>query len=176
MTPTPAPRPTDPNAPAEQHTGISNRETPRQEEAERREHPPVDPGPPPPEDAAGRVGDAETDAERVHRMLDAWRGGGLAVAGPAATLEALQLGQVDELLVSSTPQTIAPETTPEVPMTSELHAVETSDPAAVEAPRLIVADELVTRAEQTGARVRFIEDAALLEPVGGVGALLRFRL
>ena len=60
MTPTPAPRPTDPNAPAEQHTGISNRETPRQEEAERREHPPVDPGPPPPEDAAGRVGDAET--------------------------------------------------------------------------------------------------------------------
>ena len=48
--------------------------------------------------------------------------------------------------------------------------------AAVEAPRLIVADELVTRAEQTGARVRFIEDAALLEPVGGVGALLRFRL
>ena len=123
-----------------------------------------------------REKDAETDAERVHRMLDAWRGGGLAVAGPAATLEALQLGQVDELLVSSTPQTIAPETTPEVPMTSELHAVETSDPAAVEAPRLIVADELVTRAEQTGARVRFIEDAALLEPVGGVGALLRFRL
>ena len=123
-----------------------------------------------------REKDAETDAEHVARMLDAWRAGGLAVAGPAATLEALQLGQVDELLVASTPQAIAPETPGKVPMTSEPLAVDTSDPAAADAPRLIVADELVTRAEQTGARVRFIEDAALLEPVGGVGALLRFRL
>jgi peptide subunit release factor 1 (eRF1) len=109
-------------------------------------------------------------------MLDAWRAGGLAVAGPAATLEALQLGQVDELLVASTPQTISPETTREVPMTSGPLAVETSEPASPDEPRLIVADELVTRAQQTGARVRFIEDASLLESVGGVGALLRFRL
>ena len=61
-------------------------------------------------------------------------------------------------------------------MTSEPLAVDTSDPAAADATRLVVADELVTRAEQTGARVRFIEDASLLEPVGGAGALLRFRL
>jgi hypothetical protein len=38
-------------------TGISNRETPQQEERERQEHPPVDPGSPPPQDAAGRVGE-----------------------------------------------------------------------------------------------------------------------
>jgi peptide subunit release factor 1 (eRF1) len=37
-------------------------------------------------------------------------------------------------------------------------------------------DELVTRARQTGAGVRFIEDASLLEEFGGVGALLRYRL
>jgi hypothetical protein len=60
MSPKPASRPADPQPSAGQHTGISNRETPREEEAERQEHPPVDPGPPPPEDAAGRVGDAET--------------------------------------------------------------------------------------------------------------------
>jgi hypothetical protein len=60
MSPNPASRPADPQPTAEQHTGISNRETPREEEAERQEHPPVDPGPPPPADAAGRVGDAET--------------------------------------------------------------------------------------------------------------------
>jgi len=60
MSPKPASRPANPPPTAGQHTGISNRETPREEEAERQEHPPVDPGPPPPEDAAGRVGDAET--------------------------------------------------------------------------------------------------------------------
>jgi hypothetical protein len=38
-------------------TGISNRETPADEERERREHPPVDPSSPPPQDAAGRVGE-----------------------------------------------------------------------------------------------------------------------
>jgi peptide chain release factor subunit 1 len=123
-----------------------------------------------------RQQDAVGDAAQVARMLDAWRAGGLAVAGPAATLEALQLGQVDELLLASAPQAIAPERTPNVAMTAGPIAVETSDPAQPDAPRLIVADELVTRAEQTGARVRFIEDAALLESVGGVGALLRFRL
>lgn len=37
--------------------GISNRETPNQEERERAEHPPLDVGSPPPEDAAGRVGE-----------------------------------------------------------------------------------------------------------------------
>ena len=89
-----------------------------------------------------REKDAETDAEHVGRMLDAWRAGGLAVAGPEATLEALQLGQVDELLVASTPQVIAPKTPRTVPMTSEPLAVDTSDPAAADARRLIVADEL----------------------------------
>jgi len=39
-----------------------------------------------------------------------------------------------------------------------------------------LSDELVTRAQQTGARIRFIEDAALLAGIGGVGALLRFRI
>jgi hypothetical protein len=37
--------------------GISNRETSDEEARERQEHPPVDTGSPPPEDAAGRVGE-----------------------------------------------------------------------------------------------------------------------
>jgi peptide subunit release factor 1 (eRF1) len=41
---------------------------------------------------------------------------------------------------------------------------------------LKLADELVTRARQTAARIRFIEDEHLLADVGGVGALLRFRV
>ena len=38
-------------------TGISNRETPAQEERERQEHPPTNTDSPPPQDAAGRVGE-----------------------------------------------------------------------------------------------------------------------
>ena len=60
MSPKPAPRPAEPQPRVEQRTGISNRESATEEQAERQAHPPVDPGPPPPEDAAGRVGDAES--------------------------------------------------------------------------------------------------------------------
>jgi peptide chain release factor subunit 1 len=123
-----------------------------------------------------RAKDAQTDADQVTRMLDAWRAGGLAVAGPADTLEALQLGQVEELLVASRPQQIAPAASPGVELTAAPVDVSTTEAAAPDSQQLAIAEELVTRAEQTGARVRFIEDATLLEPVGGVGALLRFRL
>ena len=60
MSPKPEPRPTEPKAPAVHRAGISNRESATEEQAERKAHPPIDPGPPPPQDAAGRVGDAET--------------------------------------------------------------------------------------------------------------------
>jgi peptide subunit release factor 1 (eRF1) len=39
-----------------------------------------------------------------------------------------------------------------------------------------LADELITRARQTAARITFIEDPALLAVYGGVAALLRFRI
>lgn len=47
-----------------EHTGISNRETPAQEESERTGHPPLDTGSPAPEDAAGRVGERPLDDTR----------------------------------------------------------------------------------------------------------------
>jgi hypothetical protein len=47
--------------------GISNRESPQEEAEERRDYPPVDNAPPPPEDAAGRVGeDPLTDNRDRH--------------------------------------------------------------------------------------------------------------
>jgi peptide subunit release factor 1 (eRF1) len=127
--------------------------------------------------AALREKDAETDAERVQELLDAWRSGGLGVAGPEATLSAFQLGQVDELIVTGSVDTLKPvQTMPEdaAPGAVEMH---TSNPgASADEDRLKLSAELVTRAQQTGARIRFIEDASLLAPVGGVGALLRFRI
>jgi len=50
----------------EQHTGISNRESPREEDLERREHPPIEESPPPPEDAAGRRGEPLDEPRDVH--------------------------------------------------------------------------------------------------------------
>jgi hypothetical protein len=41
--------------------GISNRETEAEEEQERKENPPIDASSPPPEDAAGRVGEEPLD-------------------------------------------------------------------------------------------------------------------
>jgi peptide chain release factor subunit 1 len=99
--------------------------------------------------------DARTDAERVATMLDASRAGGLGVAGFEDTQRALETGQVEELLISATPSLVAHGTS----ATSE-----------------VVANDLVTKAQQTSARIRFIEDPDLLGRVGGVGAILRFKI
>ncbi len=55
--------------------------------------------------------------------------------------------------------------------------MDTSNPNPnIDSERLKLADELVTKAQQTSARIRFIEDPRLLEDVGGVGAILRFKI
>lgn len=119
--------------------------------------------------------DQETDAEHVERMLDAWRAQGLGVAGPEATMEALLLGEVEELIITATPDRLKRTRVPDQFATPGPVDVDTSAGGGVDAERLKQADELVTKAQQQSARIRFIEDPALLDEVGGVGALLRFR-
>jgi hypothetical protein len=48
----------------QKRAGISNRETAEEEARERHEHPPLDAGSPPPEDAAGRVGEQPLEDRR----------------------------------------------------------------------------------------------------------------
>ncbi|HYO81535.1 MAG TPA: VLRF1 family aeRF1-type release factor, partial [Bryobacteraceae bacterium] len=122
-----------------------------------------------------REEDARSDAEKVERLMLAYRSRGLACTGPQDTLEALANGQVDELLISASLETKHTEEepidavlAPEVPDSSG--GTESDEPRQVLLP-----DLLVTKARQTDARVTFIEDAALLEPVDGVGAFLRWR-
>lgn len=93
-----------------------------------------------------RQRDMETDRERVEALLDAYRGNGLGTVGIEGVRQAFELGQVDELL-----------------MTASAEGAEADQ-------------ELIRLASATSAAVRFIEDAALLEGVGGVGAFLRFKL
>lgn len=125
--------------------------------------------------AALREKDAETDIEKVHELMDAWRSGGLGVAGPEATLSAFQLGQVDELLITGSPETLKPvQKLPDDAAPGDVQVDTSGGP--VDEKRLKLSDELVTRAQQTSARIRFIEDPSLLAEVGGVGAFLRFRV
>jgi len=123
-----------------------------------------------------RQKDAETDAEHVERMLGAWRAGGLAVAGPDETAQALALAVVEELLITASPDALERAQTLPDASPGPLD-VDTSAPAASADPdQLKLAGELVSKAQQTAARIRFIENAALLAEVGGVGALLRFKV
>jgi peptide chain release factor subunit 1 len=133
-------------------------------------------------DAMARLNE-RTDREKVDAAIGNYRAGGLGVVGPEATLAALVKGQVDELLITASLgklQPVAPgRKGAEARVAMEEPAVETvsaggETDAAPDVVRL--ADELVNRATQTSAKITFIEDASLLEPHGGVAALLRFAI
>jgi peptide subunit release factor 1 (eRF1) len=109
---------------------------------------------------AMRKDDAKNDVEKVERLFDEFRSGGLGVVGARETLNALNNGQVDDLILSAARKEIRNE---------EEDTKETEHPPPL-------ADTLVTLAHQTAAHVTFIEDPALLKEVGGVGALLRYRV
>jgi peptide chain release factor subunit 1 len=125
--------------------------------------------------------DAQTDAERVGRLLDEYRAGGLAVVGARDTLAALAMGQVEELIIAARQQDIEGDRR-EVAILSDTEVAEPfvagqdGAVANTEPDSVIVAADLIKRARQNSARVTFIEDATLLEGVGGCGALLRFRI
>ena len=115
-----------------------------------------------------RERDADDDRQRVADVLGAWRGAGLGVAGPDATLRALQLGQVDELLITAAPDTLKPvQTLPDDAAAAPSTAEHSTPGGGADLSRLHLSDELVTRATQTGAAVRIIEDPELLREYGG---------
>lgn len=129
--------------------------------------------------------DQGTDLEKVAGAVGAYRAGGLGVVGPDATLLALTNGQVDELLLTASLarlESLSNGTAAEMAIANDSAiaepAVEPSaagEAATAEMGAVRLADELVTKAHQTGAAVCFIEDPALLEPFGGVAATLRYR-
>jgi peptide chain release factor subunit 1 len=96
--------------------------------------------------AAVREQDVESDRATVDELIGGYRARGLAVVGIDDTMAALELGQVDELVISAPP------------------------------PDERAGDELIAKARQTAANIRIIQDPALLSSVGGVGALLRFKI
>ncbi|HET7112018.1 MAG TPA: Vms1/Ankzf1 family peptidyl-tRNA hydrolase [Pyrinomonadaceae bacterium] len=122
---------------------------------------------------AFRRHDSLTDIQKVERLLGEFRGDNLGVAGVPDTLAALSNGQVEELLIVAAADGLKFDEA-EVRKVLEIYGAddipETLDSRAV-------ADELIRRANQmSAARVTFIEDATRLEQLGGVGALLRYRI
>jgi peptide subunit release factor 1 (eRF1) len=124
-----------------------------------------------------RAYDAKTDIGRVGRLMDEYRSGGLAVIGVHDTLAALSIGQVDELYLSaSLEQLHAGAEVVGRQLVSHLPDNLMADNDNDATRKVKISNELVTRARQTGASVAFIEDAALLDDIGGVGATLRYRV
>lgn len=131
--------------------------------------------------------DAKDDEERVRQLLDEYRSGGLAVAGASETLMALAMSQVDELFLTASLQEIEVEkealdkSLVAGASTGRLNEVvtdTTTEASGEQKSKLVirVADELVARAHQTAAKVKFLENAALLEEFGGIAATLRYRI
>jgi peptide subunit release factor 1 (eRF1) len=119
--------------------------------------------------------EARTAGEKVDRLMNQYRARGLAVIGLHETLEALANGQVEELIVNGAleeshprPEEVEAILAPEIPNAGG--GTESEEPRQASVP-----DLLVTKAKQTGATVTFIDDPALLESIGGVGAFLRWR-
>ena len=102
--------------------------------------------------AALAVLEAEAEPALVERIEGEWRAGRLAAAGKRDVIQALENGQVEELVMSSA-------------------SAEPREGGA-ECP---LADELTWRAIATSARVRFVENPELLSEMEGVAATLRYK-
>ncbi|HET8780989.1 MAG TPA: hypothetical protein VFM63_01135, partial [Pyrinomonadaceae bacterium] len=117
--------------------------------------------------------DSLTDMEKVERLLGEFRGDNLAVAGVPDTLAALSNGQVEELLIVASAEALKFD---EEEVRKVLEVYHTDDiPETLDSRA--VADELIRRANQlSAARTTFVEDTTRLGQLGGVGALLRYRI
>ena len=123
--------------------------------------------------------DQLSDVDAVETAVGAYRAGGLGVVGPEETLEALVNGQVEELLINANVRDLESlgSAANDVGVQEPAVEVAAAGEAAEQDPKVVrLADELIAKAKQTSARVRFIEDTSLLAPYGGVAALLRFRV
>lgn len=127
-----------------------------------------------------QIQNAVWDNKAVERALGAAKAAaGLGTLGLEATLTALSNGQVQELIISSTFDAI--EYSPKKVKKVLKDYAPGDDNSATDAlpevrePRQI-ADELIVRALNSAAKIKFIEDDSLLEEAGGIAAVLRYNM
>jgi len=120
---------------------------------------------------AFRRHDTLTDMQKVERLMNEYRADDLGVAGVTETLAALSNGQVEEMLITKSADDLNYDTV------EVANVLKTYGDAPAKLDHRTIADKLIRRATQlSSARVTFIEDSSLLEPVGGVGAFIRYRV
>lgn len=115
------------------------------------------------------------DKEKIDNLFEQNYDEGLGVTGVEKTLEALANGQVQELYLSADFNDFEFSEKKVKKILKAYAPGEGGELPNVKEPRQI-ADELVRRAVESADDIRFIEDGNLLEKVGGVGALLRYRM
>ena len=126
------------------------------------------------------VDQAIRDQNEVQRVFDAAKAAaGMGTLGVANTLRALSNGQVQELVISGDFDAIEYKPGEIEKMLNEYAPGE--DRSSVDTMPMVnnageIADELITRALNSDARIIFIRDASLLSEAGGVGAVLRFNM
>jgi protein required for attachment to host cells len=124
----------------------------------------------------------DTEARDSRRLadlvIDRFRAGGLAVAGLEPTIEALNLEQVDQLLLAESfngshagwqcaeCRVLGPAPAPEACPFCNAPVPEQVD----------LREAMVRRAERTGRRIEIVESHPELEALDGVGATLRYRV
>lgn len=123
--------------------------------------------------------DREQDREAVARMIGAKESSELGVTGVSATLAALSNGQVEELLILASPDRIR-YNEENVEQVLEDYAPgddnSLTDALPDTSEKRLILDELIVRAYNSSARIRFIEETSILSGVGGVGAILRYNI
>ncbi len=126
------------------------------------------------------IENAVREKEQVERVRDAANAAaGMGTLGVEDTLRALSNGQVQELVISADFQAIDYKPRAVEKVLKEYAPGE--DKSSIEAMPSAsspteVADELITRALNTDAKIIFINDAEQLKDAGGVGAVLRFNM
>lgn len=121
-----------------------------------------------------RQHDSLDDMQKVQRLMNEYRADDLAVVGVPQTLAALSNGQVEELLISARAEDLVFD---KAEAENVLKIYRVDDRPLPQLDARAIADELVRLAQQvSSAQVTFVEDATRLKDVGGVGALLRYRI
>lgn len=126
------------------------------------------------------IENALRDQQYVERVKDAANAAaGMGTLGLEETLRALSNGQVQELVLSADFDSIEFKPGEVEKILNEYAPGE--DRSSVDTQPIVylpgeVADELITRAINSDAKIIFVEDGSLLEEYGGVGAVLRFNM
>lgn len=115
------------------------------------------------------------DKEKIDYFNEQNYDDGFCVGGAEKTLQALENGQVQELYLTAKFNEIKFNENQVKKILENYAAGDDSKMPDIKEGRQI-ADELIRLALQSAERVRFIEDENLLEEVGGVGALLRYKM